>query len=113
MMMMMMMKNFGMTLQALTLLLVIALLWNHAAASNAEAQDCCLSTSDYEIPRRIVVEYQKQTVESGCKIPATVFVTKKGRRLCAPVPEKSEWVAKLIKKLKKNVRRRRQNGKRQ
>uniref|UniRef100_A0AAY4BHE5 Chemokine interleukin-8-like domain-containing protein n=1 Tax=Denticeps clupeoides TaxID=299321 RepID=A0AAY4BHE5_9TELE len=60
------------------------------------AQDCCLSTHNGRIPRRLVESYYLQTVDSGCHIRATVFTTWKGRRLCAPPPENSHWVAKLI-----------------
>uniref|UniRef100_A0AAY4BFF4 Chemokine interleukin-8-like domain-containing protein n=1 Tax=Denticeps clupeoides TaxID=299321 RepID=A0AAY4BFF4_9TELE len=73
------------------LLLAAVLCW-----SCSPGKDCCLSTHNGRIPRRLVESYYLQTVDSGCHIRATVFTTWKGRRLCAPPPENSHWVAKLI-----------------
>ncbi|KFP86426.1 C-C motif chemokine 19, partial [Acanthisitta chloris] len=59
--------------------------------------DCCLRTSETPIPRRIVKDYRLQLVQDGCTIPATVFITTKGKRLCAPL--QSPWVIRLQEKL--------------
>ncbi|NXO01628.1 CCL19 protein, partial [Rhinopomastus cyanomelas] len=59
--------------------------------------DCCLRTSEKPIPRRIVQDYQLQLVQDGCDIPATVFITTKGKRLCAPF--QAPWVVRLQEKL--------------
>ncbi|XP_066038403.1 C-C motif chemokine 19 [Chamaea fasciata] len=59
--------------------------------------DCCLRTSDMPIPRRIVQDYRLQLVQDGCDIPATVFITTKGKRLCAPLH--SSWVIRLQERL--------------
>ncbi|KFP64752.1 C-C motif chemokine 19, partial [Cariama cristata] len=59
--------------------------------------DCCLRTSETPIPRRIVQDYRLQLVQDGCNIPATVFITTKGKHLCAP-PE-APWVILLREKL--------------
>ncbi|NXB96119.1 CCL19 protein, partial [Vidua chalybeata] len=59
--------------------------------------DCCLRTSDVPIPRRIVQDYWLQLVQDGCDIPAAVFITTKGKRLCAPLH--SPWVIRLQEKL--------------
>ncbi|NXD85857.1 CCL19 protein, partial [Halcyon senegalensis] len=59
--------------------------------------DCCLRTSEMPIPRRIVQNYQLQLVQDGCNIPATVFITTKGKRLCAPL--QAPWVIRLQEKL--------------
>ncbi|NXR06688.1 CCL19 protein, partial [Semnornis frantzii] len=65
--------------------------------------DCCLRTGEKPIPRRIVQDYQLQLVKDGCDIPAVVFITTKGKRLCAPfeVP----WVVRLQEKLDANPAR--------
>ncbi|NWJ11035.1 CCL19 protein, partial [Crypturellus undulatus] len=59
--------------------------------------DCCLRTSENQIPRRIVQDYRLQLVQDGCIIPATVFITTRGKRLCAPL--EAEWVIRLREKL--------------
>uniref|UniRef100_A0A8D0FIV6 Chemokine interleukin-8-like domain-containing protein n=1 Tax=Strix occidentalis caurina TaxID=311401 RepID=A0A8D0FIV6_STROC len=59
--------------------------------------DCCLRTSEIPIPRRIVQDYQLQLVQDGCDIPAAVFITTKGKRLCAPL--QAPWVVRLQEKL--------------
>ncbi|XP_035166643.1 C-C motif chemokine 19-like [Oxyura jamaicensis] len=59
--------------------------------------DCCLRTSDNPIPRRIVQRYQIQLVQDGCEIPANVFITVRGKRLCAPL--EALWAVRLREKL--------------
>ncbi|OPJ75416.1 C-C motif chemokine 19 [Patagioenas fasciata monilis] len=59
--------------------------------------DCCLRTKETPIPWRIVQDYRLQLVQDGCNIPATVFITTKGKRLCAP--PQAPWVVQLQKKL--------------
>ncbi|NXL83414.1 CCL19 protein, partial [Alectura lathami] len=59
--------------------------------------DCCLRTSEKPIPRRIVQGYRMQLVQDGCDIPAIVFTTAKGKRLCAP--PQAPWVLRLQEKL--------------
>ncbi|KFW90378.1 C-C motif chemokine 19, partial [Phalacrocorax carbo] len=59
--------------------------------------DCCLRTSETPIPSRIVQKYQLQLVQDGCNIPAAVFITMKGKRLCAPL--EAPWVVRLQEKL--------------
>ncbi|KAM4638819.1 C-C motif chemokine 19-like [Amazona ochrocephala] len=55
--------------------------------------DCCLGTKNTPIPRRIVKEYRLQLLQDGCDIPAAVFTTTKGKRLCAP--PQAPWVLRL------------------
>ncbi|NWZ11698.1 CCL19 protein, partial [Agelaius phoeniceus] len=62
--------------------------------------DCCLRTSEAPIPRRIVKDYWLQLVQDGCDIPAAVFITTKGKRLCAPLH--SPWVIRLQESLDAN-----------
>ncbi|XP_025894921.1 C-C motif chemokine 19-like [Nothoprocta perdicaria] len=59
--------------------------------------DCCLRTSENHIPWRIVQDYRLQLVQDGCIIPATVFITMKGKRLCAPL--EAPWVIRLRERL--------------
>ncbi|KAF5897679.1 C-C motif chemokine 19-like, partial [Clarias magur] len=69
------------------------------------AQDCCLLTVDKKIPQNWVKSYYIQTQVAGCRLPATVFVTKKGKHLCAPPATKNNWVKKLINQLNKKNRK--------
>ncbi|NXD91410.1 CCL19 protein, partial [Chaetorhynchus papuensis] len=66
--------------------------------------DCCLRTSETPIPRRIVQDYRLQLVQDGCNIPAAVFITTKGKRLCAPLH--SSWVIRLQERLDASSARR-------
>ncbi|NWR75669.1 CCL19 protein, partial [Centropus unirufus] len=65
--------------------------------SGNNALDCCLRTSEIPIPRWIVQGYRLQLVQDGCDIPATVFITTKGKNLCAPL--QAHWVIRLQEKL--------------
>ncbi|XP_053332194.1 C-C motif chemokine 19-like [Clarias gariepinus] len=90
------------TVQAggLLLLSLLFIFWNSAGATDG-AQDCCLTTVDKKIPQNLVKSYYVQTQVAGCRLSATVFVTKKGKHLCAPPATKNNWVKKLINKLNK------------
>uniref|UniRef100_W5K112 Chemokine (C-C motif) ligand 19a, tandem duplicate 1 n=1 Tax=Astyanax mexicanus TaxID=7994 RepID=W5K112_ASTMX len=57
------------------------------------AMDCCLSVSHQVIPSNIVVRHRDQVKGEGCPISAVIFVTKKGKYLCAPSGE--QWVNNL------------------
>ncbi|KAJ8392785.1 hypothetical protein AAFF_G00072690 [Aldrovandia affinis] len=101
----------GEAFRAVAVLLLVAVICSYAAANTEEALDCCLSTKDKNIPHRLVKTYSIQTVAGGCRIPATLFITKKGVRLCAPPAKKSRWVAKLIKRLDRKTKSKQKKGK--
>ncbi|XP_051973331.1 C-C motif chemokine 19b [Xyrauchen texanus] len=86
----------SMTLCAGGLLVLSVSLWSCTTAQSDVAADCCLTTSDRRIPQRVVTSFTIQTGDGACRIPATVFVTKRGLKLCAPFPSKSSWVSELI-----------------
>ncbi|XP_062874241.1 C-C motif chemokine 19a.2 [Trichomycterus rosablanca] len=83
------------------LLIFTALLCTSAEAWTNNAVDCCLTTSGVSVPRQIAASYTVQTKDSGCTIPATVFITKKDRRLCSPPVDDQNfpWVRKLVEHL--------------
>ncbi|KAM9544500.1 C-C motif chemokine 19a.1 isoform 1-T2 [Salvelinus alpinus] len=56
--------------------------------------DCCLSVSQREIPRHVVIGYQPQVRGQGCSIGAVVFTTRRGLKLCAPTDP--TWVTDLM-----------------
>ncbi|XP_046873877.1 C-C motif chemokine 19b [Hypomesus transpacificus] len=89
-----------MSFRVAALLLLTVQLWSHVSANTDKAVDCCLSTTNRKIPPDVVQSYFIQSVSGGCRIPATVFVTRKNIRLCAPPASRNNWVARLIRKLK-------------
>ncbi|XP_050977196.1 C-C motif chemokine 19b [Labeo rohita] len=76
------------------LLILSVSLWSCTTAD--DAVDCCLTTSDRHIPKKVVTSFTIQTGDGPCNIPATIFVTRKGLKLCAPFPSENNWVSKLI-----------------
>ncbi|KAL2091892.1 hypothetical protein ACEWY4_011690 [Coilia grayii] len=81
-----------MTRIALLLVIAASVYWTLAAGD--QALDCCLSVNPQLLPRRLASSYKLS--DPGCNIKATIFTTKKGKNVCAPPPEQSEWVQKLI-----------------
>ncbi|KAM6188032.1 LOW QUALITY PROTEIN: C-C motif chemokine 19-like [Sarcoramphus papa] len=59
--------------------------------------DCCLWMSKRPIPQQIVQDYWLQLVQDSCDIPAAMFITTKGKHLCAPL--QAPWVVRLREKL--------------
>ncbi|XP_048029279.1 C-C motif chemokine 19b [Megalobrama amblycephala] len=90
-----MMFSNSMTLWAGALLIISVSLCSATAHSDG-AEDCCLTTSNRRIPHRVVKTFTIQTGDGACRVPATIFVTKKGLKLCAPFPSENNWVSKLI-----------------
>ncbi|KAJ8287105.1 hypothetical protein GJAV_G00047720 [Gymnothorax javanicus] len=103
-------KSAGVTCRVAAVFLLVLVLCTYATASTDELLDCCLSTKNKPIPFSILKDYSIQAVSGGCQIPATVFITKKDLRLCAPPRNRSKWVAKLIKKLDKKDKQRQKRG---
>ncbi|KAM7391108.1 hypothetical protein PAMP_021824 [Pampus punctatissimus] len=58
--------------------------------------DCCLSTSNKHLPHSVLISYIIQEAGKGCDISATIFTTKKGRRLCVPPASQETWVQDRI-----------------
>ncbi|KAK2871324.1 hypothetical protein Q8A67_023851 [Cirrhinus molitorella] len=91
-----MMFSNTLTLWTGALIILSVSLWSCTTALNDGAADCCLATSSRRIPKKVVTSFTIQTGDGACSIPATIFVTKKGRKLCAPFPSESTWVSHLI-----------------
>ncbi|XP_030423875.1 C-C motif chemokine 19-like [Gopherus evgoodei] len=73
-------------------------LWSFLPASGSnDALDCCLRTSHVPIPRKIVLDYVVQRIPDGCPIHAVVFITVRGKQLCAP--PHAHWVRRLTERL--------------
>ncbi|XP_076139266.1 C-C motif chemokine 19b [Alosa pseudoharengus] len=92
-----------MLLRVTTLLLLAGGLWDAATAATGSdgAIDCCLTTSSAHIPRNIVKSYEVQTTDGGCKVDATLFTTKRNKKLCAPPASREKWVRDILKHLNK------------
>ncbi|XP_076845945.1 C-C motif chemokine 19-like [Brachyhypopomus gauderio] len=87
----------------LMFLLFAAVFWCSTDGFTDQASDCCLTTAGSLVPRHIVKSYVRQNEDSACRVWATVFITKKNRKICSP-PEDDKnfpWVKKLIAHLDK------------
>ncbi|NXJ54777.1 CCL4 protein, partial [Spizaetus tyrannus] len=84
---------------ALTIL-IAALCYQTSAApiGSDPPTSCCFTYTSRQLPRSFVVEYYE--TNSQCPQPAVVFITKKGRQVCAN-PEQ-EWVQEYMNELELN-----------
>ncbi|KAK7164090.1 hypothetical protein R3I94_002727 [Phoxinus phoxinus] len=78
--------------------------------SPAEAQadlalDCCLMVSNISIPKHVLLTYRKQFKGDGCPRDAVIFITRRGRKLCAPPATEEKWVKETIKFLDTRLKR--------
>ncbi|CAI5649231.1 C-C motif chemokine 19 [Oreochromis niloticus] len=68
--------------------------------------DCCLEVAKKPIEKGLVANYRLQVQGQGCAIDATIFLSRRGRTMCAPVNEK--WVENLkrhVDQLKKDCKK--------
>ncbi|XP_015416042.1 PREDICTED: C-C motif chemokine 19 isoform X1 [Myotis davidii] len=79
-----------------------SLAYGHPAQGGAnDAEDCCLSVALHPIPGNIVRAFRHLHIQDGCRVPAVVFTTKRGRKLCAPPDQ--PWVDRIIRRLEKKA----------
>ncbi|XP_062398722.1 C-C motif chemokine 19-like [Sardina pilchardus] len=76
---------------------VVVLSLCYVVRGGDQAVDCCLKVSHNKIPLRILASYWTQKKDQGCNIDAVVFITEKGRHLCAPPDD--VWVKRRMAKL--------------
>ncbi|KAL8204115.1 UNVERIFIED_CONTAM: hypothetical protein K2H54_068186, partial [Gekko kuhli] len=62
-----------------------------------QVMDCCLRTTSRPIPYKLLRGYREQYIQEGCPVRAVVFITVKGRQLCAP--PHAPWVKQLKERL--------------
>ncbi|XP_072243023.1 C-C motif chemokine 3-like [Leuresthes tenuis] len=55
--------------------------------------DCCLEVKNQTLTKTILADYYQQA--KGCSIDATIFVTRRARKLCVPPGEM--WVQQLMR----------------
>ncbi|XP_074119619.1 C-C motif chemokine 4-like [Sminthopsis crassicaudata] len=85
---------------ALSLLLVMAFssLASSAPVSSNPPTSCCFSYVKQQIPRKFVTDYFETS--SQCSQPAVVFLTRKGRQVCAD--PRDDWVQTYMDDLEMN-----------
>ncbi|XP_061469015.1 C-C motif chemokine 21 isoform X2 [Rhineura floridana] len=68
------------------LLCLVALsFWSIPQASGYyQVMDCCVRTSPVFIPAKYVRGYREQHIQEGCPVQAVIFITVRGKLLCAP-----------------------------
>ncbi|EPQ03503.1 C-C motif chemokine 19 [Myotis brandtii] len=87
---------------AALLAISLLVLWTSPAQGGAnDAEDCCLSVALHPIPGNIVRAFRYLHIQDGCRVPAVVFTTRKGRKLCAPPDQ--PWVDRIIRRLQKKA----------
>ncbi|XP_069338402.1 C-C motif chemokine 18 [Eulemur rufifrons] len=86
----------GLVAALLVLLCTVALC--SCAQDSASAATCCFSFTSRQIPRKSVVAYQK--TNDNCPTPGIIFVTKRGRQICAN--PSNAWVQDYIRDLEQN-----------
>ncbi|KAM6049496.1 C-C motif chemokine 4 [Chlamydotis macqueenii] len=59
---------------------------------------CCFSYTNHKLPRKLILRYY--STSTSCILPAIVFITKKGRQVCANPTD--PWVQHYLQNLKKN-----------
>ncbi|XP_060751334.1 C-C motif chemokine 19b [Tachysurus vachellii] len=100
-----MVRNNVMFQAAALLILALFFICCSSVEATDATPDCCLSVVDKKIPQNAVVSYYHQVKGAGCRVEATVFITRNGRKLCAPLPRKNNWVKKLIQRLNKKSKK--------
>ncbi|NXG46665.1 CC4L protein, partial [Psilopogon haemacephalus] len=57
---------------------------------------CCFSYAHHKLPRKLIKRYY--STNNTCTLPAIVFITKRGRQVCANPND--AWVQSYLKSLK-------------
>ncbi|NWU48224.1 CCL4 protein, partial [Dromas ardeola] len=84
---------------------VLALLFIAASCSQtfsgpvgSDLPICCFSYTQHKLPQRRILRYY--STSTSCTLPAIVFITKKGRQVCANPSD--TWVQSYLQNLKQN-----------
>ncbi|NXT85231.1 CCL4 protein, partial [Zapornia atra] len=59
---------------------------------------CCFTYTQHKLPRKLIQRYY--STSTSCRLPAIVFITKKGRQVCANPSD--SWVQSYLQNLKQN-----------
>ncbi|KAG5847300.1 hypothetical protein ANANG_G00124560 [Anguilla anguilla] len=90
------MAQFNLSPVCLLLLLSLSLFSMQADAA------CCTTYSQRKLPEKLVKGFSIQDNRGQCHINAVIFLTLKGRKVCAD-PTK-DWVMERIKQLRNTVK---------
>ncbi|NWU97933.1 CCL4 protein, partial [Upupa epops] len=64
----------------------------------SDLSTCCFSYAQQKLPRRLIQRHY--STSTSCTLPAIVFITKKGRQVCANPSD--TWVQSYLQNLKQN-----------
>uniref|UniRef100_G1QXY6 C-C motif chemokine ligand 19 n=1 Tax=Nomascus leucogenys TaxID=61853 RepID=G1QXY6_NOMLE len=81
---------------ALLLALSLLVLWTSPAPTLSGTND---AEDQKPIPGYIVRNFHYLLIKDGCRVPAVVFTTLRGRQLCAPPDQ--PWVEHIIQRLQR------------
>ncbi|NXY08766.1 CCL4 protein, partial [Pteruthius melanotis] len=88
--------NMKVSVVALTILIATFCYQTSAAPLGSDPPtSCCFSYTSRQLPRSFVNDYYE--TNSQCSQPAVVFITRKGREVCANPME--DWVQKYVTEL--------------
>ncbi|NXV97626.1 C-C motif chemokine 4-like [Calonectris borealis] len=66
--------------------------------AGADFPICCFSYTHHKLPQKLILRYY--STSTSCTLPAIVFITKKGRQVCANPSD--TWVQGYLQNLKQN-----------
>ncbi|MBN3326756.1 CCL20 protein, partial [Atractosteus spatula] len=83
----------------LSVTIVLAVLMTLTSVAESQSPvSCCVSYSEKPIPLKIIKDYRIQDTKEYCNINAVLFLTVRGRQICAN--PKDKWVMTAIQKIK-------------
>ncbi|KFO74533.1 C-C motif chemokine 4 [Cuculus canorus] len=59
---------------------------------------CCFSYTSHKLPQKLILRHY--STSTSCTLPAIVFITKRGRQVCANPSD--TWVQSYLQNLKQN-----------
>ncbi|KAM9218605.1 C-C motif chemokine 4 [Leptosomus discolor] len=69
-----------------------------AGPAGSDLPICCFIYTSHRLPRKLILRYY--STSTSCALPAIVFITKKGRQVCANPSD--TWVQSYLQNLKQN-----------
>ncbi|XP_009901641.1 C-C motif chemokine 3-like [Dryobates pubescens] len=80
------------------LLIAVSCSQTFAAPAGPDSSACCFSYTHQKLPKKLIELYYRTS--DSCALPAVVFITKKGRQVCAN--PKDSWVQNYLQNLKQD-----------
>ncbi|KFQ31144.1 PREDICTED: C-C motif chemokine 3-like [Merops nubicus] len=80
------------------LLLAASCSQTFAGPAGPDLPICCFSYTQQRLPRKLIRRFY--STSTSCTLPAIVFITKKGRQVCANPSD--TWVQSYLQNLKQN-----------